>query len=243
MRSVVLASCQGERYIGEQLDSILPQLGPEDELVISDDASTDRTREVAAQRGDSRIRILANRERVGYVANFQRAFKASLGSQIFFSDQDDVWLPHKVATLDAALLENACVGSDAAVVDDELRPLYRSYFECRGARNFSKLSIYLKPSIIGSTLACRREYLEGLLPFPIGIPHDFWITLNAAYDRTLGVIETPLILYRRHPSAVSVTATSNRRALSTITAERARLISEMLFRRLFHRSQARHIGR
>jgi glycosyltransferase involved in cell wall biosynthesis len=235
MRTVVLATWQGERYLGEQLDSILPQLAPEDEIVISDDASTDRTLQIVAQRRDLRIRVLANETRVGYVANFQRAIDHSRGDYVFFSDQDDVWLPHKVSTLQMAMQTNACVASDAIVVDDRLNPLHRSYFELRGARNFSRLSIYLKPRIVGATLACRREFLNRLLPFPAGIPHDFWLTFNAAFDGTLAVIPTPLILYRRHGNAFSVTATDRRRPLTTIAAERARLIGAMVRHRLMRR--------
>jgi glycosyltransferase involved in cell wall biosynthesis len=232
MRSVVLATFQGERFVGEQLDSILPQLAPEDEVVVSDDASTDSTLEVIARRGDPRIRVLANDTRVGYVANFQRAIDGSRGGSIFFSDQDDVWLPNKVATLDAAMRTSRCVASDAIVVDDRLRILHRSYFELRGTRGFSRVAIYLKPRIIGATVACRREYLETLLPFPAGVPHDFWLTFNAAHDGALDVIRTPLILYRRHTNALSVTATNQRRAMQTIVAERIRLLAAMLRHRL-----------
>src|SRR5579864_1734663 len=103
MRSVVLASYQGERFIGAQLESILPQLSPEDEVVISDDASTDRTLDVVARCGDARIKVLANRVRIGYVGNFQRAIDHSRGDSVFFSDQDDVWLPNKIAVMDSAL--------------------------------------------------------------------------------------------------------------------------------------------
>src|ERR1700744_5947505 len=144
MRSVVLAAYQGEQFIGEQLDSILPQLAPDDEIVVSDDASTDGTLAVVAQRRDPRIRILAHDTRVGYVANFQRAIAASRGDSIYFSDQDDVWLPGKVTALDAALRTSQCVASDAIIVDDRLQPLHRSFFEWRGTRDFSRWSIYLK---------------------------------------------------------------------------------------------------
>lgn len=238
MRSVVLASWQGEPFIGEQLASILPQLAPQDEVVISDDASTDRTLDIIAQCRDTRIRVLANDRRVGYVANFQRAIESSRGDCIFFSDQDDVWLPAKVATMDAALADSACVASDAIVVDDRLRTLHRSYFELRGAHRFSGLSIYLKPRIVGATLACRRQYVESLMPFPAGIPHDFWLTFNAACDHTLGVVRTPLILYRRHAHTLSVTATDRSRPMSTIAVERARLLGAMVRHRLVGRLRA-----
>ena len=232
MRSVVLAACQGERFIGEQLDSILSQLAPEDEVVVSDDASTDGTLQIIAQRNDTRIRVLTNDTRVGYAANFQRAIDHSRGDRVFFSDQDDVWLPDKVTTLEAAMRTSACVASDATVVDERLNALHRSYFEFHGTRHFSPLSVYLKPPFIGATLACHREYLQSLLPFPAGVPHDFWLTFNAVCDGKLAVIRTPLILYRRHADAVSVTATGHRRPLSSIAAERARLIGAMLRHRL-----------
>jgi len=238
MRSVVLATCQGERFIGEQLDSILSQLAPEDEVIVSDDASTDRTLEVITGRRDPRVRVLAHDTRVGYVRNFQRAIQESRGEIVFFSDQDDVWLPGKVITLEAALRNSRCVASDAIVVDDRLQTLHRSYFEWRGTRGFSGLSIYLKPPIVGATLACRREYLQTLLPFPPGVPHDFWITCNAACDGALAVVRTPLILYRRHTNALSVSATSRRRGMKTIAGERIRLLGAMLRHRLTQRREA-----
>jgi hypothetical protein len=140
--------------------------------------------------------------------------------------------------MDAALRTHRCVTSDAIVVDDQLQTLHRSYFEWRGTREFSRLSIYLKPPIVGATLACRREYLQTLLPFPIGVPHDFWLTFNAAHDGTLHVLRTPLILYRRHANAHSVSGTSRRRGIGTIAAERARLLGAMLRHRLIQRPQA-----
>ena len=141
MHSVVLATCQGEPFIGEQLDSILPQLAPEDEVVVADDASTDGTLEVIARRRDPRIRVLAFEKRVGYIANFQRAVEASLGDSIFFSDQDDVWMSTKVTFMAAALRNHGCVASDAVVVEDRHQTLHRSFFEWRGARAYKQQSI------------------------------------------------------------------------------------------------------
>jgi glycosyltransferase involved in cell wall biosynthesis len=231
MRSVVLAAYQGEQFIGEQLDSILSQLAPEDEVVISDDASTDRTVEIVAQRHDPRVRLFINTDRVGYVRNFQCAIEHSRGKHIYFSDQDDVWLPNKVSVLDAALRTNLCVASDAIVVNARLEQLQPSWFDLRRARSFTVRSMFLKPSIIGATMACERRYLATLLPVPAGVPHDFWLSINAAFDDALGVVTTPLILYRRHSTAVSATATDRSRTLVTIAAERWRLFQTILRRR------------
>jgi glycosyltransferase involved in cell wall biosynthesis len=232
MRSVVLASYQGERFIGEQLDSIIPQLSSDDEIIISDDASTDGTLSIVAQRSDKRIRVLSNDVRIGYVGNFQRAISQSVGDSIFFSDQDDVWLPNKIVTLDLALRNKPCVSSDAIVVDEQLREIYPSFFQWRGTRSFSAWSIFLKPAIVGATLACTKRYLDTLLPLPPGIPHDFWISFNAAWDDSLEIVHKPLILYRRHAGALSPSATKRRRSASKIAVERLRLIGSALQRRV-----------
>lgn len=235
MRSVVLATCQGERFLREQLEGILSQLSAEDEVIVSDDDSTDGTLAVLRGISDARIHVIANTKRVGYVANFERAIAQARGEVIFFSDQDDIWLPNKVSEFDSAIRRADCVASDAIVVDEELRVVHDSFFRLRGADRFDDLSIFRKPRIVGATLACRRAYLQTLLPFPRGVPHDFWITMNAAFDRKLEVLSIPLILYRRHDRALSVTATGQRRSVTTIAAERTRIAIHMLLRRLIVR--------
>jgi glycosyltransferase involved in cell wall biosynthesis len=238
MRSVVLATCQGEKFISEQLESILPQLAPEDEVIVSDVASTVRTLEIVAALRDPRIRVIANRSRAGYVENFQRAVAASRGESVYFSDQDDVWLPNKIAVMDAALKASPLVASDAIVADEKLQTLQPSYFASRGIVSFSPVRIFLKPRIIGATLACRRQYLDSLLPVPAGIPHDFWLSINAALDRSLAIVDTPLILYRRHTATASPTATGNKRPLQVMLMERSRLSIALCRRRLFARKSA-----
>jgi glycosyltransferase involved in cell wall biosynthesis len=239
MRSVVIATYQGASFIEPQLLSILPQLAPDDEVIVSDDASSDRTAEIVASIRDSRIRLLANTDRLGYIANFERAIGHSHGELIYFSDQDDVWLPEKVSSLDAALLHSPCVASDAIVVDSSLNVLHASFFEWRGAKSFSTAAVFMRPSIIGATLACRRDYLDSLRPFPEGVPHDFWVTLNAAWDRHLLIIDKPLILYRRHAQVASITATGEKRSALTIAAERFAIARAMLRHRLFRRKSPR----
>lgn len=230
--SVVLATYQGEEFIGEQLDSILAQIGPNDEIVISDDASTDETLGIVRRRNDPRILIIVNNERVGYVMNFQRALDRARGQYIFFSDQDDIWLPGKMAAMHTALGLVGFAASDAVVVNDSLEPMHESFFALRGATRFTWCAIFLKPCIIGATMCCRRDYLKSLLPLPAGIPHDFWLSLNAAWDHQLKAILVPMILYRRHLAAHSPTATRRTRELGIVFRERLRIIRMMLLRRL-----------
>jgi glycosyltransferase involved in cell wall biosynthesis len=232
MRSVVLATFDGERFIDAQLDSIIPQLASDDEVIISDDASSDGTIRSVKRRNDSRIRVICNSNRVGYVKNFERAISFARGEYILFSDQDDVWLPNKITTVCLALDRKACVVSDAIVVDKDLRELHASFFKLRRATDFSFAAIFLRPCFIGATMACRRSYLNRLVPFPPNVPHDFWITLNALWDHDLEVLMDPLILYRRHSSSASVSATALKRPFATILMERVRISKAMFSRRI-----------
>jgi glycosyltransferase involved in cell wall biosynthesis len=229
---VVLASYDGERFINEQLDSIVAQLSPNDEVIVSDDASSDNTVNLVKGRGDRRIHVLENRERVGYVRNFERAISRVSGQYIFFSDQDDVWLPGKLDSMCSALQRKPFVASDAVVVNERLEVLYQSYFEWRNASTFSWQSIFLRPPIVGATMSCRNDYLQSLLPLPEYIPHDFWLTFNAAWDGALEIIPAPLILYRRHAAAYSPSGTNRSRTLVRIAVERFILACTMGNRRL-----------
>jgi glycosyltransferase involved in cell wall biosynthesis len=237
--SVVVASYNGERFIAEQLRSILAQLSPDDELIVSDDDSTDGTAERVERESDPRIRLLRSRQRVGYVRNFERGFAAARGSTIFLSDQDDVWLPGKVTEMMSALRAKACAASDAIVVGESLEQLHASYFEYRKARTFSTLEILMRPPVIGATLALRSAYLATLLPVPAGVPHDVWFSFNAAWHGELQIIRRPLILYRRHANVASPTASGNRRSIAAIVAERAHLLGAVARRRLLPAQKGR----
>jgi glycosyltransferase involved in cell wall biosynthesis len=232
MLSVVLAAYNGEQYISAQLDSIMSQLGPHDEVIVSDDASADATLQIVENRKDPRIRIVKNLKRVGYVKNFERAILLARGEWIFFSDQDDLWLPNKVEVLGSTLLRKACAVSDAVVVDKDLNQLHPSFFRQRRA-SFRPSQVFMRPCFVGATMACRRSYLLSLLPFPAEIPHDFWISLNAAWDEQIAVVMQPLILYRRHPATASISATSSKRPRLTIFLERFRVLKAMMLRRCF----------
>ena len=220
-----MATFNGAKYLQAQLDSVLAQLGSDDEIVVSDDASTDGTAELVRRYDDPRIRFVSHPERVGYVRNFERAARAARGEVIFFCDQDDVWLPNKVTSSLAALQSAACVASDAIVVDERLQVINRSYFALRGVWGYSALAILLRPPIVGATMACRREFLQGLLPFPARVPHDFWLTFNAALAAKLAILPEPTILYRRHSAVASLSAGTRRRGVGSILMERFALLA------------------
>ena len=206
MISVCMTTWNGEQYVQAQIESILSQIGDQDELVISDDGSTDRTLELVSQFADVRIVLLSNNGPLGVVQNAENALRHSHGEYIFLADQDDVWLPGKVAKMMNALELYDVVVSDCRVTDQRLSVVYPSLFQLiqSGPGLFKN---FLRNSYIGCCIAMRREVLSLALPFPDNTPmHDWWIGLIAEAVYKTQFIAEPLMLYRRHEKNLSLTA-------------------------------------
>ncbi len=207
MISVCMATYNGEKYLREQVDSILAQLGNDDELIISDDGSTDSTIRILESYNDSRIKIFHNIKNHGVNGNFENALNQANGDYIFLSDQDDVWIPGKVETCINALQTSKCVVHDCYVVDGNLIITSDSFFAERGSRS-GFFHNWIKNGYLGCAMAFRREILELVLPIPLKLPvwHDIWI--GVLCDIKFGVTFIPFkgIYFRRHSTNTSVTA-------------------------------------
>ncbi|MDQ9998582.1 glycosyltransferase family 2 protein [Acinetobacter baumannii] len=205
MISVCLATYNGEKYIVEQLNSILSQLSSNDEVVISDDHSTDNTLLLIKSLNDPRIKIITNELGRGYTKNFENAINHSTGNYIFLSDQDDVWVENKVKLMMKYLLDFDLVISDAIISDSHLKPTLGSHFKLHNTKT-GFLNNWLKTRYIGACMAFRREIFSKLLPFPTQskwCAHDYWIANVGEFFFKVKLLETPLIKYRRHGNNAS----------------------------------------
>ena len=205
MVSVCIATYNGEKYIYQQVYSILKQLNLNDEIIISDDGSTDNTIEILRDINDDRIRIMHNKLEKGYTKNFENAIRNAKGKFIFLCDQDDVWFDNKVAVSLKALETSDFVVSDALFVNQELESLDYTFFGIRGGRKGFFVNL-LKSQYLGACMAFNNKLLKKLLPFPEKsalCPHDLWISLIAELYFKSAVIKKPLISYRRHGHNVS----------------------------------------
>lgn len=235
MISVCLATYNGSVYVGEQLRSVLAQLGPDDEVVVADDGSTDDTLAVIARLGDSRLRLLDGGGRLGVVKNFERALREARGDTIFLCDQDDVWLPGKVERCLEALSDCLLVVTDCAVVDGELKPLSPSFFRQHHSRPGVLHNLW-KNTYLGCCMAFRRELLQIALPFPNRIPmHDMWLGMIAEIHGGTCFVPEPLLLYRRHGGNASDAAGRSTARFSKMIADRVFLASLVAARTLRHR--------
>lgn len=203
--SVCMATYNGELYIKEQIESILLQLNANDELIISDDHSSDRTCTIVNEFNDSRIKLIINDGENGYTRNFENALKKSNGDIIFLSDQDDIWVDNKVEIMLKYLENSEMVISNAKIVDSEMRIINNSHFYLYDVKK-GFWNNFLKTRYIGACMAFKRDVLEKSLPFPKHqkyCAHDFWLTLVGEAFYEVSLVETPLLLYRRHGNNAS----------------------------------------
>lgn len=208
--SICIATCNGEKYIESQLDSILSQIIESSEVIISDDCSTDKTLQIIDSYKDPRIVVLPNQNFRNPIFNFENALKYSQGDYILLADQDDIWMPGRLDKM-IPLFENYdLVVSDCRVVNENLEVLTDSYFASVGARTGFLRNLVRTSPYIGCCMAFKRKVLEKALPFPKNIPmHDFWIAMLSECCFKIKLIYEPLLLYRRHSSSVSFTASMN----------------------------------
>lgn len=204
MISVCIATYNGARYIGEQLASILKQLSAEDEVVVSDDGSTDGTIDIVRSLNDRRIRIVDGPRRHSPTLNFEWALRNAKGEYIFLADQDDVWLEGKVTRCVEELQMCDCVVSDARVTDSLLNTTSESLFQLMHVKHGRLSNLLWRNGYTGCCMAFKREVLSKALPFPTDIPmHDIWIGNVAAFCGSLHFINDRLLLFRRHDAAAS----------------------------------------
>lgn len=203
MVSVCMATYNGEKYIIEQIRSILSQLQSYDELIISDDGSTDDTIRIIKSIPDARIKLFQNSFK-NVVKNFEFSISQSVGDYIFLSDQDDLWHPKKVdqylQTFQASnadlIVSNVAFINAAGISQPE--EFYKQGFKAGTWENLKK------NNFIGCAMAFKKHTKQWFLPFPEKIPmHDWWIGLVIGKKGTIKYIEEKLLFYRRHDHNVT----------------------------------------
>lgn len=236
--SVCMATYNGQDYVAEQIDSILQQLSPEDELIVVDDASKDGTADVVRSVGDPRIVLIPNRENKGYVASFERAIASSRGEYIMLSDQDDVWLPGRLDLLVNSLQTKTFAASNFTVFGGSANKLQKVQLKQGDSRrwvaNLITTWVGVRP-YYGCTMAFRAAGKGLILPFPafLNETHDQWIALVANLHREMAHVEEATVARRLHDQN---TTPKSRRPLAVIVRARIMLL------RAFYVAVARKLG-
>jgi glycosyltransferase involved in cell wall biosynthesis len=204
--SVCMATRNGGRYLRQQLQTILTQLGPEDELVISDDSSEDDTVRIIRSFGDPRIRLMEGNTFFSPIFNFENSLKQAKGDVVVLSDQDDLWLEDRLTTIRSLFSTSALrrlVVLDAAVIDEKGEILHGSLFDKIHAGPGLLKNIF-NNTYVGCCMAFSRDLLELALPFPRKIPmHDMWLGTLAGLFGKVEFVRKTSMMYRRHGATMT----------------------------------------
>lgn len=208
--SIAMATYNGAKYINEQLQSFLDQTRQPDELVVSDDCSTDNTQEIVeefAKTAPFEVRFFRNQQNLGYAGNFNAALMQTTGELVFLSDQDDIWFPEKLEYVSAVARENPSFllfMNDAMLTDEN--------FKFVGTTKLGQIRSIGNPDekfVSGCCCAIMRELLNICLPLPSKIKqHDTWIVNFADGLKSKLIIEKSLQFYRRHENTETKHVTS-----------------------------------
>lgn len=214
MIDILLPTFNGAAFLDEQLDSIFRQSNPDFRLLVRDDGSTDGTRKVLAKWAAVRPNVVCidpEGPHMGPSASISRLLERSQAPHVMLSDQDDVWLPEKIAVLLGRMrrLEEALGGptpilvhSDLIVVDSSLRTLHPSFWTYRRldpVHGATLRRLAVENVVAGCSAIINRALVEECLPIPQqAIMHDWWIALVAAARGRIESVAEPLTLYRQH---------------------------------------------
>ena len=207
--SIAMATYNGGKYLQEQLNSFLAQARLPNELVITDDCSTDNTLEIIqafAATAPFEVRWEQNEKNLGYTGNFNQALMKTTGDLVFLSDQDDVWFPEKLKFIEtlARTSPGLLFLNDAQIVNAEgLDAGFTKFNQVRSAKRPSQ------SLVIGCCMGIKRELLDICLSINTNATaHDTWISNIAEYMKKRVVIPVVLQSYRRHSHNVSHGLTS-----------------------------------
>lgn len=208
---ILLATYNGEKYLREQLDSILNQTYQNIQLIISDDCSKDDTRKILKEyeNRDNRIKVYHQNENIGCIKNFEFLLKQVKSDIYMLSDQDDIWMPEKIEkTYEKLEKEKAdLVFGDLEVVDSNLEIMDPSFNDFMKLSRKIKKHIndyelnYLYNCVTGCTIMSRKKWIDKILPLPTNskyVLHDHWIGLMISLEGKLDYIPEKYIKYRQH---------------------------------------------
>lgn len=208
---ILIATYNGEKYLKEQLDSILNQTYKDIRIIISDDCSKDSTANILKEykQKDSRIELYLQEKNLGVVKNIEFLLSKVKNELYMLSDQDDVWLPKKVEkSVEKLEKENAdLVFGDLEVVDEKLDTIYPSFgdFMLLNKKidkyiNTNKIN-YLYNCVTGCTVLSKKKFIDKIVPIPTEskyLIHDHWIGLILSLNGKLAYMNEKYIKYRQH---------------------------------------------
>lgn len=226
--SIVLATYNGEKFLEEQLDSLVQQTYPNIEIIALDDCSKDGSVSILRKYAQKyeHFTVVVNDVNLGYIRNFEKACKLAKGEYISFCDQDDVWAPEKTALLMASIGDHPMIYCDSAFVDANLNSLNDKHSDRKRLASFNNCLYFATDNCVGGhALIMHRSILEDALPFPLEMPYDLWLAFVTTFKGEIKYYDQPFVKWRQHGSNVTMSDNDKQRKIQE-TRKRLKIFHE-----------------
>ncbi len=203
--SIVIATYNGEKYLREQIESVLNQSYNNFEIIIVDDCSTDNTIQIINDliAKDSRVKLFRNESNLGYIKNFEKGCSLANGEFIALCDQDDAWHKDKILNCYESIGDYPMIYCDSVLCDEELKPIGVNISDRVNCRNFDNpLQQAIFCRIYGHATLIRKDFMQKAIPFLNVIPHDWWLCYLASFSGGIKFLPQPLAFYRQHSNNI-----------------------------------------
>jgi glycosyltransferase involved in cell wall biosynthesis len=225
--SIVMATYNGNKYLTQQMESIVTQSYPNIEVIIVDDRSTDDTVEILQrfQQQYSFLKIIRNEVNLGYIKNFEKGCLLANGELIALCDQDDYWHIDKIKNMQAAIGNYPLIYCDSILCDEHLKPLGVNISDRVNSIDFNScLQQVVFCRIYGHATLMTKFFLQQAVPFLEVIPHDWWLCYMATFYGGIKYLPEQLVSYRQHAANIfGVVGSKSRKHNKINKAERNRL--------------------
>jgi glycosyltransferase involved in cell wall biosynthesis len=202
--SIIVATYNGEKYIEEQILSLVHQTYKHIEIIVTDDCSKDATVDVVRRLAGqyNNIKLYQNEHNLGYQKNFEKGLRLAKGEYIALCDQDDVWAIEKIQILLECIGYHTLVYSNSRLVDSDGKDLGKTMKEHLGMNKFisgkNPYFFMVKNCVSGHAMMFRSNLIESIVPFPDSIIYDQWIALIASVKTGIAFVDKPLVNHRLH---------------------------------------------
>ena len=207
--SIALCTYNGEKFLSDQLDSLVNQTYPRLQIVVIDDLSTDNTMCILQQYQQKYpfIEVYQNPVNIGYIKNFERALEYCKGDYITLCDQDDIWKKDKLEKLITLIDEkHILVYHESELINEIGEQISKTLSETIGyISGNSNRALLLNNCIAGHAMLFKKELLHYVFPFPTTIPHDHWIAYIALTIGRVRYFNKVLVSYRQHINSITYT--------------------------------------
>ena len=236
--AVVVATYNGATYLRQQLESIVQQTYKPSQIIIVDDDSLDDTLQVANNFAahHPEVMVVQNETRLGYIKNFEKGMLIATASYVALSDQDDIWMPHKLETLLANIGDQMLAYSDSELIDANGQLLNQKMSSIKNQLAYHTPIMYaIGAWAPGHAMLFKKELVDKAAPFPALVTHDFWLGFVATCYSKVVYVNEPLVHYRQHTqNAIGADTTKNKTASLTMAQkkQKARARMKLLFNKV-----------